>query len=155
MKPRSSVSRTSSGYTSSRMKRRIQSSLASKSGSVEKSQLMRFSLHTLIEKVDALVDHANDGIRQALVHGVWALAAAVQHQVVPEDGRVLVQAHCGVPAHLFGRDAVEPQEVVHRQVDRAAWVGRVDVLAADRHHAQAAEVQQGLPDLRDLPVEKG
>src|ERR1700704_5441911 len=104
------------------MKRRIQSSLASNSGSVEKSQPMTFSLQTSIEKVDALIDHAHDSIRQRFIHGVRTFAAAVQHQVVAQDRRVLVEAHRGVPAHLYEVDAIEPHEVVHRQIESAAGV---------------------------------
>src|SRR5579859_3036453 len=138
MNPLSSVSRTSRGYTSSCMNLRIHSSLASNSGSVEKSQPMRFSLHTPTEKADALVDHAHDRIRQALVHGVRPSAAAVQHEVVAEDRRVLVEAHRRIPPHLVGCDAVQAHEILDRQVNRAPWIRGVTVLAPDGHHGQAA-----------------
>src|SRR5207248_4442473 len=39
--------------------------------------------------------------------------------------------------------------------DGAAGVGRALVLAADGDDAQAAQVEQGLADLRDLPVQDG
>src|SRR5579864_6318537 len=149
MKPRSSASRTSSGRTSSRMNPRIHSSLASNSGSVEKSQVMAASYsrgpreltasrsvarcadgvagprsswgsNAFIEQGDALVDHAHDGSPQPFVHGVGPLAAAVQHGVVAQDGRVLVQAHRRVPALLLGVGAVHAHELVDADVDRAA-----------------------------------
>src|SRR3982074_1264214 len=107
------------------MKLRIHSSLASNSGSVEKSQR---TSHSAIEELDALIDHADDGSRQSLVHGVGPLAAAVKHEVVAEDGRVLVQAHRRVPSHLLRVGAIQAIEVLDGDIDRSARVGGALVL---------------------------
>src|SRR5713101_2429387 len=155
MKPASSASSTSRGYTSSRTKVRIHSSFFSNSGSVEKSQAMARLLVVALEDGDAVVDHAFDRIRQAFVHGVWSLAAAMQHQVVAVDRSVLVDAQRQVPAHLVGVGAIKTVEVFDSDVDRSAWVRRVSVVAPNRDDAQAAQVQQRLPDLGDLPIEDG
>src|SRR5216684_3901843 len=152
MKPASSTSRTSSGYTSSRTKLRIHSSFFSNSGSVEKSQAMARLLVVRLEHGDAVVDHARDRIRQAFVHGVRPLAAPVKHEVVAVDRRVLVNAQREVPAHLVGVGAIQAVEVFDPHIDRAARVRSVMVLAPDRDDAQAAQVQQRLPDLGDLPI---
>src|SRR5712664_734527 len=150
MKPASSASRTSSGYTSSRTKARIQSSFFSNSGSVEKSQAMARLLVVALEDGDAVVDHALDRIRQAFVHGVWSLAAAMQHEVVAVDRRVFVDAQREIPTHLVGVGAIEAVQLFDPHIDRAAWVRCIVVLAPNRDDAQAAQVQQWLPNLRDL-----
>ena len=69
------------------------------------------------EYLDPLVDHACDGSRQQLVKRVRPLAAAVEHEVVAEDGRVLVQRHRHVPVHLRSVHAVQGKEVRVRQGD--------------------------------------
>src|ERR1700682_5115389 len=153
MNPSSSVSMTSSGKTSSRMNLRIHSSLASNSGSVEKSQVISSLLNGVIEELDALVDHAADGSRQSLVGGVRPFAAPVKHEVVAEDRGVLVQAHRGEPSHLIGIGVIEAIEILHRNIEGPAGIGAGLELAADGHDAKAPQVQQGLADLRDLPVE--
>src|SRR5713226_5991993 len=135
MKPRSSASRTSSGYTSSRTNSRIHSSFFSNSGSVEKSHVMP-SPPSLGGEVAAergvggeqpypLVDHACDGSRQRLVERVGPLAPPVEHEVVAKDGRVLVQRHGHVPVHLAGVDAVQGEQLRIREGDRPARTLRV------------------------------
>src|SRR5713101_2742507 len=122
MKPASSVSSTSSGYTSSRTKARIHSSFFSNSGSVEKSQAILRLLSAAFEHGDALFDHARDRIRQPFVHGIRPLAATMQHEVVAEDRRVFVEAQREVPAHLGGVGAVQAIQVLDANIDRATRV---------------------------------
>src|ERR1700682_715696 len=135
------------------MNLRIHSSLASNSGSVEKSQVISSLLNGVIEELDALVDHADDGSRQSLVGGVRPFAAPVKHEVVAEDCGVLVQAHRREPSHLLGIGAVEAVEILKRHIEGPAWIGGGLESAADGDDAKTPQVQQGLADLSNLPVE--
>src|SRR6266508_536343 len=89
-----------------------------------------------------------------VVERIEALAAAVQHQVVGVDRRVLVAAEGAVPRELGSLNFVQRRQLA--RLHRRSWHGPDD-LAAPAHAAdrQAAEVDQRLADLRDLPVEHG
>src|SRR5262249_23195777 len=115
MKFCSSVSRTSSGNTSSRTNSRIHSSFLSNSGSVEKSQdLVRLPWSAVAEELVRLGDEVHDRGRPVLVYRVWTLAAPVQHQVVAEDAGVLVVGEGEVPAKLVRVGVIHVQQDVVR-----------------------------------------
>src|ERR1051325_1954565 len=99
-------------------------------------------------------EEAFDERLEAVVEGVDPLAAAVEHQVVDVDRRVLVAAEGAVPLDLVFGGAVHGGEIARS--DRGTRHGS-DPLAPPAHprHRKAAEVDQGLTDLGDLPVEHG
>src|SRR5438445_13882408 len=97
---------------------------------------------TLGEQAQPALDEAHDRPGAALVARVRSLAATMQHQVVAEDGRVLVIGQAQGPAE-FRR--VGAEDVAHRirfQSLRGAPTARFPLVAALEHDAQAAKVEQ-------------
>src|SRR5437588_233188 len=108
---------------------------------------------TLGQQPQPGLDEAHDRPGAALVARVRSLAAPVQHQVVAEDGRVLVISQAQRPAE-FGR--VGAEEVAHRigfESFRGAPTARSFIVAALEHDAQAAKVEQRVTQLGNLPIE--
>src|SRR5213592_5180642 len=71
---------------------------------------------TLAQHADAPVDKYQDGVRSLFVARIGSLAAAVQHQVVTEDRRVLVGGQGQVPAIVAGVGAVHLADVIGRDM---------------------------------------
>src|SRR5437763_14162709 len=71
---------------------------------------------TLAQHGGALIDESQDGVRSLFVARIGPLAAAMQHQVVAEDRRVLVQGQGQVPAIVAGVGAIHLPDCIGRDV---------------------------------------
>src|SRR5207237_2908909 len=108
---------------------------------------------TLSQQPQPGLDEAHDRPRPALVARVRALAATMQHQVIAEDGRVLVIGQAQCPAELR---RVGAEDVAHRiwfESFRGAPTARSLIVAALEHDAQAAQVEQRMTQFGNLPIE--
>src|SRR5438270_11828867 len=109
---------------------------------------------TLGQQPQPGLDEADDRPGAALVARVRSFATTMQHQVVAEDGRVLVISQAQGPAK-FGR--VGAEEVAHRigfESFRGAPTAGSFIVAALEHDAQAAQVEQRMTELGNLPIEE-
>ena len=104
------------------------------------------------QNCEAVSQEPLDQRLHAVVERVNALAAPVQHQVVRIHRGVLVAAERAIPLELGRVRAVQRGEL--RSFDRGTR-HRPDRLGAPAHprDREAAEVNQRLADLGDLPIE--
>src|SRR5207253_2676085 len=105
------------------------------------------------EHLEAGVQEVHDRPRTVLVGRVGPLAATVEHEVVAQDGRVLVEGEAQVPVELVGFGCpvhLQKLPVADHHGAATGYASRPSRDAAS-DHAQAGEVQERLPDLGDLP----
>src|SRR5438132_12840656 len=108
---------------------------------------------TLGEQAQPALDEAHDRPGAALVARVPSLAATMEHQVVAEDRGVLVIGQAQGPAKFRRVGAEEVAQRIGFQVARGAPTARLPIVAALEHDAEAAQVEQWMPQLRNLPIE--